>query len=202
VSEQVVAENQRLRILFAAAQLAERKGYAASTTGEIMKLAGVDGRSFYALFANKQDAFMAVYELGAQQTLAITAEGFFTGATWPQRLWEAGRAFTQFLEINPLIAHVGFVEAHAVGASAVQRVEDSHVAFMVFLQEGQQLASERKPARVALEAMITTVFEIVYQQSRGQEQPRLSPLLSHMAALCLTPFLGAAEAERVIDMQA
>ncbi len=45
---------------------------------------------------------MAVHELGLQQTLALTAEAFFTGASWPERLWEAGRAFTQFLEINPL----------------------------------------------------------------------------------------------------
>jgi AcrR family transcriptional regulator len=201
ISEQRVAENQRLRILFAAAQLAEEKGYAASTTGEIMRLASVDARSFYGLFANKQDAFMAVYELGAQQTLALTAEAFFTGASWPERLWEAGRAFTQFLELNPLIAHVGFVEAYAVGVGAVQRVEDSHVAFTVFLQEGHQFAPHSRPSRVALEAMVTTVFEIVYRQAHRQPKPAISPLLAHMAALCLTPFIGAVEAERVIDRQ-
>jgi AcrR family transcriptional regulator len=202
ISEQRVAENHWMRILFAAAQLAERKGYEASTTGEIMQLAGVDGRSFYGLFANKHDAFMAVHELGLQQMLTLTAEAFFTGASWPERLWEAGRAFTQFLELNPLIAHVGFVESHGAGADAVQRIEDSHVAFTVFLEEGRRFASRATPSRLALEAIVTTLFEIVYRQSRGQPKPQLSSLLAHMAALCLTPFIGVVEAERVIDRQA
>jgi hypothetical protein len=100
---------------------------------------------------------MAVHELGFQQVMDITARGFFSGSSWPERSWEAGRALTQPLERNPLIAHIGFVEAYAVGRSAAQRVEDSHIAFAMFLQEGHQhLPESERPSRVALEAIITT----------------------------------------------
>jgi AcrR family transcriptional regulator len=201
LSTEQVAENHRLRILFAAAQLAEEKGYNATTIADITRLAGVDGRAFYASFPDKQDAFMTVHEIGVQQVMSATAGAFFTGASWPERMWEAGRAFTGFLESNPMITHVGFVQAYAVGPGAVQRIEDSHIAFTIFLQEGYEHQPQRTPppSRLALEAMITSIFEIVYHQARESAEPKISGLLGHMAFLCLTPFLGAAEANRFID---
>jgi AcrR family transcriptional regulator len=202
ISPEQVAENQRLRILFAAAQMAEEKGYTATTIADITKTAGVDGRVFYTLFADKQDAFMTVHELGVRQVMAITAAAFFSGATWPQRAWEAGRALTQFLQINPLIAHVGFVEAHAVGPAAVQRVEDSHIAFAVFLQEGYQYASvPAPPSKAALEAIVTATFELIYLEAHTSPEPQLAGLLAHMTFLFVAPFLGAAEAHEFVVAQ-
>jgi len=197
-----VADNHRRRVLFAAALLAERAGYGATTVADICKQAGIDPRAFYAMFTDKQEAFMAVHELGFQDLMAVTAGAFFAGASWPQRIWEAGRAFTQFLETNPTIAHVGFVEAHAVGPGAVQRVEDSHVAFTVFLQEGFQFAQpSTPPSRLALEAIITTIFEIVYAQARASKDPQLSGLLPHLTFLALAPFLDPKRANEFIDQQ-
>jgi AcrR family transcriptional regulator len=195
-----VAENQRQRIMFAAARLADEKGYNATTIGDITRLAGVDGRVFYNLFADKQDAFMAVHELGFQRVMDVTAGAFFAGSTWPERNWEAGRAFTQFLETNPLVAHVGFVEAYAVGPGAVQRLEDSHGAFAMLLQEGYQYVPEGvRPSRLVLEAIITTIFETVYDRVRAGGERRLSALLAHLTFLVLSPFVGPDEANAFID---
>jgi AcrR family transcriptional regulator len=202
LSEQQVAANHRERILFAAAQLAEKNGYAATTIGEITKLARVDGRAFYGLFADKRDAFTTVHELGFQELMATTAAAFFAGATWPERSWEAGRAFTQFLEESPTVALVGFVEAYAVGPGAIQRFEDSHTAFTIFLQEGYQHARGRHhPSRLALEAIITTIFEMVYRQVRAGATAQLSTMLAVLNYHWLAPFTGPGEADELIDKQ-
>jgi AcrR family transcriptional regulator len=202
-SAEQVAANHRQRILYAAAQLAETKGYNATTIADVTRLAAVDGRAFYAAFSDKQDAFMAVHELGVQQVMSATAAAFFTGASWPERMWAAGQALAGFLDDNPMIAHVGFVEAYAVGPGAVQRVEDSHVTFTIFLQEGYHHQPTRTPpSRMALEATITSIFEIVYLQVRGGKQPRVSAMLGPMAFLALAPFIGAKAASRFVDRQA
>jgi AcrR family transcriptional regulator len=202
LSREQAAANQRYRILYAAAQLAEQKGYNATTIADITRLAGVDGRTFYAVFTDKQDAFMAVHELGVQQVMSATAGAFFTGNSWPERVWAAGEAFAGFIESNPMIAHVGFVEAYAVGPGAVQRVEDSHVTFTIFLEEGYQQTPMHGPlSRLALEAIITSIFEIVYREARTRDRPRVSGMLAPMAFLALGPFLGAKEANRFIDRQ-
>jgi AcrR family transcriptional regulator len=201
ISEQQVAENHRLRILYATAMMAKEKGYNATTVADVTRLASVDGSAFYRLFADKQDAFVAVHELGFQQVMDVTAKAFFSAEGWPERSWEAGRALTQLLQDNPLVAHTGFVEAYAVGPRAVQRIEDSHTAFMFFLQEGLlQRPSANAPSRVTLEATIAAIFEIVYLQARAPT-PRIDGMLAHIAHIWLTPFLGAEAADAFIDAQ-
>ncbi|HEX5852493.1 MAG TPA: TetR/AcrR family transcriptional regulator [Solirubrobacteraceae bacterium] len=197
-----IAENHRLRILYATARLAEQKGYLATKVADITTLARIDGSAFYRHFADKQEAFSAVHELGFQHVMDVTAEAFFAPEGWPRRSWEAGRALTQLLQDNPLVAHVGFVEAYTVGSSAVQRIEDSHVAFVFFLQEGLvQRPESPPPSRVAMEAIVAAIFEIVYIKVRQPGEPEIAAMLPHVAHMWLTPFLGIEEADAFIDAQ-
>jgi AcrR family transcriptional regulator len=200
VSPQEVAENHRQRIMFATAQVVQEHGYSAATVTEITRVAGIDGRSFYRVFADKQEAFGAIHELGFQYLMAATAGAFFTGEDWPSRIWEAFRAAAQSIEQVPAFAHVGFVEAYAVGPQTIQRVEDSRVAFTIFLQEGyqHQPPGERAPSPAALEAIVTTIFEIVYLRARARGNPRTA-MLAHIVHLCLAPFIGAEATDAYID---
>jgi AcrR family transcriptional regulator len=201
LSEEEVAENHRQRIMFATSQIVQERGYTAATVAEITRLAGVDGRAFYRLFADKQEAFSATHELGFQYLMAATAGAFFAGKSWPERIWEAFRAAAQSIDDTPTFAHVAFVEAYAVGPRGIQRVEDSHIAFTIFLQEGYRFQGKDDvpPSRLALEAIITTIFEIVYVQTRASAKPKTDGLLAHFVHLCLTPFIGAEATNEFID---
>lgn len=195
-----IRENHRRRILFAAATLAEEKGAAGTTVTEITRRARVDGRAFYRLFADKQEALGAVHELGFQQVMDVTTNAYFSVEGWPERSWEAGRALTQLLQRNALVARIGFVEAYAIGPGAIQRVEDSHTAFLFFLQEGLLLeGGPPGPSRVAMEAIIAAVFEIIYLGARKPGEPKIAGLLPHIAHVWLTPFLGAHASDEFID---
>lgn len=201
-SEEEVAENNRLRILYAAARMAEQKGYIATTVADITRLAGVDDDVFASQFADKQEAFLTVHELGYAQVMELTSAAFFSGETWPVRSWEGGRALTQLIEDNPLVAHVGFVEAYAVGPTAIQRVEDSALAFTFFLQEGLVYRKQRNPpSGLAMEVIVTSIFEIIYLQARDLGRPEVSAMLPHIAHLWLTPFLGVHDSDEFIDEQ-
>ncbi len=201
LSREEIAENHRQRIMFATSQVVQEHGYTAATVAEIASAADVDTRVFYRHFADKQEAFSAIHELGFQYLLAASAGAFFAGKSWPERIWEAFRAATQSIEETPTFAHVGFVEAYAVGARGIQRVEDSHSAFTIFLQEGYRHQDDRKTPRVAPEAIITTIFEILYLQTRARVKPKTATLLPHLVHMCLVPFIGAGEANEFIDAQ-
>ncbi len=201
VSEQEVTGNHRLRILYATARLAAEEGYGAMTVADIKTLARVDGHVFYRLFAGKQEAFAAAQELGFQQVMDVTSKAFFSAAAWPERSWEAGRALTQLLDANPLVGTVGFVEAYAAGAETVQRIEDSHAAFMFFLQDGLVHARrDPPPSREAMEAIIAAIFEIVFLEAQ-KPKPQTARMLGQIAHLWLAPFLGVAASDRFIDAQ-
>jgi AcrR family transcriptional regulator len=201
ISEEQIAENHRQRIMFATSQIVQEQGYTAATVSEITRLAGVDGRAFYRLFTDKQDAFSAIHELGFQYLMAATAGAFFAGKSWPERIWEAFRAIAQSIDDASTFSHVAFVEAYAVGSRGIQRVEDSHVAFTIFLQEGYRYQSEADapPSRLALEATIITIFEIVYLQTRASATPETAGLLAYFVYLSLAPFIGTAAANQFID---
>jgi AcrR family transcriptional regulator len=195
-----VTEQQRLRILYATGRLAETKGFASTTVTDIRKLARVHSSVFYRLFADKQEAFAAVHELGFQQVMDVTAKAFFSASGWPERSWEGGRAFTQLLQENPVVAYVAFVEAYAVGPGAVQRIEDTHVAFLYFLEEGAaERGPDQAPSRVAMEAIIAGIFEVIYMQARRREDAQIAAMFPHIAHVWLTPFLGVKQADTFID---
>ena len=194
--------NQRERIMFAAAEAAQAKGYTESTVADIVRIAGVDYRAFSALFDSKQDAYMAVHEFGVLRVMAATAGGFFSGGSWSQRAWEAGRAFTQVLDNNPAIAHIGFVEAYAVGPAAVKRLEESLDAFTLFLQQGQRLSRRgAQQPKVAIEAISVANFEMAYRQTRKGPDARLAGLLPHAIFISLAPFMGADATNEFIRRQ-
>ncbi len=201
LSEGRVAENQRQMIVFATAELVARKGYAGTTVAEIAKHAKLDGRVFYRLFADKQDAFAAVHELAFQRTMAVTAGAFFAGGQWPERVWEAGRAFTQFIAQNPTLTHASLIEGHAGEPARVQRLEDLLGAFTIFLQEGYEHGTPgAPPARLSVEAIAAMSFEIVHRHARAHgAKADVAGLLIHLTHICLTPFLGSARANETID---
>lgn len=199
LSSSEIAQNRRWRILFATAEAVARNGYTATTVGDIITIARVDRRVFYTHFRDKQQAFLAAHELAFQQTMAIAASAFFSADEWPERVWQGVHAASQFIASHP-IAHLVHLESHAVGAPAIQRVEDSHAAFTIFLQEGNQHTSKPQ-TRTAMEAIIAAVFEIGYHEFRRHNARKLPRFAYHSTYLCLAPFLGPHAANEFIDQK-
>jgi AcrR family transcriptional regulator len=193
-----IAQNQRLRILFAAGEVAARKGYNATTVTDIVAGAHVDKRVFYSHFRDKQQAFLVVHELAFQQLMAVSASAFFSADTWPERTWQGIHAASQFIATHSAIAHTGYVESHAIGAPAVQRVDDSRQAFTIFLREGSQL-TDRPQAPIAMEAIAAAIFEIGSSLFRHHDAGLLPRFAYHVTYVSLAPFLGPEVAHDFID---
>ena len=198
LSSAEIAAHQRERIVYATGETASEKGYADVTIADITAAAGVDRRVFYAHFRDKQEAFLAAHELGFQQTMAVAAKAYFSREEWPERIWEGLHAGSHFNAAHPVVAHIGYVEAHAVGSQAIQRVDDSRAAFNIFAQEGFRYASSPPPP-ATLDALSATIFEIGYRHARTRRVHLLTRLTGHAAYLILAPFLGTEPANEFVD---
>jgi AcrR family transcriptional regulator len=200
ISKEEVAENQRLRIMFATARAVARYGYKSTTIRQIAKLAELDDRLFKRFFADKEAAFAAIYELGFQELWAISADAFFAGSSWPEGIWEGLRAATQSVQRDPTMACAGFVEAYAVGPGAIQRIDEYCNRFAPFVWAGRLDARQGVvPPRLAVEAIMKAVAEVIYRQAHRTRSPQTARLLSNLSYLCLAPFIGPDEATRFID---
>ena len=136
------------------------KGYTATTVADITKLARVDGHASTGsspTSRRRSSRCTSWAPAGDGRDL----ESVLRRRALAERSWQAGRALTQLLQDNPLVAKVGFVEAYSVGSAAVQRIEESYRAFMFFLQEGLLYRPRAiPPSRVAMEVIVTSVFEV------------------------------------------
>ncbi len=201
-SRKAARATNRQRVLAATASVVRAKSFRATTIADIAAAAQLDPRAVTALFADTEQAFLAAHDLGFRQTMAVTAGGFFSRARWPDRTWAAGLAFTKFFESGPDLAHLGFVEAYAVGASMLRRMDSFHRAFTLFLHEGYTYpARTRHPPRRALDAIAAAISELAYEETRNYTAEALSALLPHATYIALAPFLGITATNEFIDRQ-
>lgn len=201
-SREDLAAHSRARILAAVACLAEQRGYAATTIADISKQAGLSPRAFYRSFADKQEAFAALHEHHFRAVMGVTAGAFFAQEHWPARIWEAGRAFTRYLEFNPTLARTSFIESYAGDTVRLQRVEELIGAFTLFLQEGYQCSElDAPPTALALDAIATTIFELNYSFTRAGRIHEIGALIPHATFISLAPFLGPEGTNSFIDAQ-
>ena len=198
LSKSEISRNQHERILYATAEQAAAKGYNVTTVADITASAKVDRRIFYKHFRDKQQAFLAVHELGVQQLMTLSASAFFSQSEWPERIWAAMRAGTQFQATHPIVTHICLVESHAVGASAIQRIDDHRAAFTIFLQEGNLQAGQPASSTI-MEAIAGSTFEICYRVARRGESAQMTRLTRSGAFIVLAPFIGPSAASAFID---
>jgi AcrR family transcriptional regulator len=200
-SAEELAAAERERILLAAAEVTAR-GYDAASASAISAAAGIDEATFHRHFPDKRAAFRAVHELHYRQAMTSAAGAFFSGESWPERVWLAGAAFASYMQANPALLRATLVEGYAGGPPTVQRGEDIVAAFTIFLQEGyQHLEGRERPSRLALIAIGATIFEIGYEGARVSLEPDVAGLLPQGIYVCLAPFLGPDATDELIDAQ-
>jgi AcrR family transcriptional regulator len=191
---------QREQILFAAAEIAAEHGYAEATITEITKRTGIGPRAFHKLFEDQREVIAALHELFYQHLMTVSAGAFFSEESWPERIWDAGLAFSQAAEQDPLLAYISFVEGPAADPAAVQRYDDLVSAFTIFLEQGYgQAPRANGPSDVALEAIAWTTHEASYARARSRGEQRGIELLPHLSFIVLAPFLGVEQTDEFID---
>ncbi len=157
----------RERILLATAATIHAKGYRETTVTDIVAGARVSRRSFYNEFPSKADAFVAAYEHAFELGLAACTPAFFISAPWPERVWHGAQAFTGFLAREPLLSYLGFVECYAIGPSFAPRVQDTQLAFTLFLEDGyRQRAQAQSLSRACSTLTAAAIFELAFQSTR------------------------------------
>lgn len=121
VSPELVAADQRRRLLAAALQVIGEHGFEASTVDEIVKVAAVKRNSFYEQFEDKQDCVAAAYEVGQERLLGAITFQCYTRAGLDERIGGALAAMLELLDAEPAMARLLLLEAPLAGIEMVAR---------------------------------------------------------------------------------
>lgn len=134
-SGQRVADHQRARIQGAMIELVAEYGYNRVTVRELVGRAGVSTRAFYQHFTNKEECFLATYDLligRAARRIVAAHEG---ERDWRQRLRLAFGAFAREVAEEPQAARFTLVEAPGAGPESLERLGHTADMFGAMLNE-------------------------------------------------------------------
>src|ERR1700722_5246473 len=87
-----VARNQRARIFGAMIESVSERGYQLTTVADVIALAGVSRRAFYEQFANKEDCFLATYDIVVARARKQVIDAWQSERGWSNRLHAACKA--------------------------------------------------------------------------------------------------------------
>jgi len=186
-----VARNQRERILAAVAQATTDNGYAHMLLQDVVRLAAVSRRTFYELYSNKDDAFMAAFHEGATRLLTSVRAAYKTETTFERRLTAGFAAFLGILAATPTFATMCIVEVMAAGPEAVARRTWVMDEFAGLIEENARraLGSDMPPPLVA-ETLVGGAYEAVYRRIARGDGDQLPALLPDLVQSVLLPYIG------------
>ncbi|MGC1852632.1 MAG: TetR/AcrR family transcriptional regulator [Solirubrobacterales bacterium] len=116
-----VARNQRLRLVAAMLRVLPRHGYPATTIGHLTREAGVSRAAFYRQFVDKEECFLATYDIAARWLCERVETATAAEAPWPASVRAGVEEAMHLLAANPDVAHLIAVEALQAGAAARRR---------------------------------------------------------------------------------
>jgi len=197
-----VTRNEHDQIQAAVARAIAGKGYEAATVEDICAEAHITPRVFHEHFPGKQEAAISALEAGADQRMANCQEAFQMVSTWPEAIWAACIAYTDWMANEPAFARLGLVEIQAVGAPGQELLHSLLDAFALFLEPGYRLAPRDTPAaRTVDETVANTVFGLLHGHVVEHSPETLPTIVPEMVLAALTPFLGAERAEAFVAEQ-
>jgi AcrR family transcriptional regulator len=198
---QFVVRSQRERMLEATARAVSELGYPRLTVAAILERAGVSRKTFYEQFSDKEECFLAAYDVVAEGLVRSVSDAFNARGEWRERVHDGLAEFLRVLAAEPDFARMCIVEVLAAGPAALQRRDGVMRTFTVFFDAGRaQAPPEWLLPKLISESVVGAIYELVYARvlrNRTQELPDLLPDLMYIA---LVPYLGPEQA--AIDYRA
>jgi len=192
---EVVAENQRERLLNGVVDAVAEHGYNATTIGAITEAAKISRRTFYEHFKDKEGCFLAAYEMidtHVRGTMLMAAE---RPGPWPERVRASLSALLEVLSRDLGVARFYLLEPLAAGGEIAARYRDAMSLLAEVLRAEDGPTGEVEARDQVLMGGITT---LIARRLKAGEAASLPELLPDLTELVLAPHLGRSEARRFV----
>jgi AcrR family transcriptional regulator len=192
LSRQAVTDSQRARIIEAMIGAAAERGYAETRVIDVIERAGVSRKTFYELFDDREDCFLAAYDHVFGRLLEAASEGYEhqgSGAPWAERIRAGLEAFLTLIAEWPEAARFAIIEVLAAGPHALVRRDAAIRQFTQFIDAGRAEAKIELPGMTSV-AIVGGVYELLYSEILHGATAHLPARLPDVIYWITAPFLG------------
>jgi AcrR family transcriptional regulator len=184
----VVSQVQRERLLEAMVIVAAESGYQEASVERILAQARVSRRTFYDLFEDREDCFLAAYDEVLAYVVSLMVQAFDEGDSVEDQMRGALQAFCDFCADEPQAARACIVEVLAAGPRARARRAEA-MERLARLVEGvlPETFGDQRLGPLAARALVGGVHELVYQRVDRGEVSMLPALAAEILSAQMVP---------------
>jgi AcrR family transcriptional regulator len=192
-----VTEIQRARMLSAAVEAIEENGYARLTVAQVINRAKVSRKTFYDLFVDREDCFLAVFERTLDQVSARVVEAYAQESSWREGVRAGLAALLIFVDEEPELARLCVVDALAGGPRVLDTRARVLAQLCAVIDGGRAAATTRRePPSVTAEGVIGAVFAVIHTRMLERTSKPYLALHGSLMSIIVLPYLGTRAATR------
>lgn len=192
-----VSEFQRSRMLSSAVAVISELGYGQMSVARITALAGVSRRTFYDLFEDREDCFLAAFEDTVARAGELVARAYEGERSWRERVRSALAMLLLFLDEEPGAGRLLILDALTAGPKVLACRGELLRTLGLALHRG---GCEANPTKVfpplTGEGVVGALFGVLHARLLAAEPQPLSELLNPLMGMILLPYQGPAAAGR------
>ncbi len=191
-----VTEIQRGRMLAAAVDAVDEVGYAGMTVAQVISRARVSRKTFYDVFADREDCFLAAFEQALGQGSELLGEAYAAEASWSDGVRSALARLLATMDDEPALSRLVIVEAMAAGERVLECRAEAFAELAAAVDRGRSEPGALDPPEVTAEGLVGAVFAVLHARVLDPGDAPLSELLGPLMSMIALPYLGAQAAER------
>jgi AcrR family transcriptional regulator len=193
-----VVDLQRARIITGMVEVVAERGVARATVAHVVARSGVSRRTFYELFSDREDCFLAAFDQAVEHAAARVLPAYGEAGSWVERVRVGLRALLEFLDDEPGLSRLAVVDALGAGPVALERRARVVGVLIDVVDSGRREPRAAKGLeRFTAEGIVGAVLAVLHARltERERQMPMVG-LLGPLMGLIVLPYLGRAVAER------
>jgi AcrR family transcriptional regulator len=192
-----VVEIQRARMIAALIEVARERGAGGVTVAHVVARSGVSRRTFYELFEDREDCFLAAFDLAVERAAQRVLPAFEAPGSWRERVRAGLGALLEFLEDEPGMGALCIVDVLGAGPVALERRARVVEQLIDAVDGGRgEARGSVQPTRLTAEGVVGAVLAILHARMLQDDHDPVCELLGPLMGVIVMPYQGAAAAAR------
>jgi AcrR family transcriptional regulator len=192
-----VVELQRARILAAMVEISVECGAGNVTVAHVVERAGVSRRTFYEIFEDREDCFLAALDEAIAHATRRALDAYDPQARWVERIRSALTALLELLDSERGMAWLLIVGSLGAGDDAIDRRRRALTQIIAIVDEGRtQAKNGNELPPLTAEGVVGGVMSVLHSRILENEPGRLVELAGPLMSMIVLPYLGAPGARK------
>jgi AcrR family transcriptional regulator len=187
-------------MLSAIVEVASERGAAGVTVADVVSRSGVSRRTFYEIFSDREDCFLAAFDDGIARIASEVIPAYEQPAIWREKIRAGLVALLQFLDYEPGIGRLVIVETLGAGPKALERRRRVLAQVITAVDEGRlEAKGSDGPPPLTAEGVVGGVLAVLHGRLLEKNPGRLIELVNPLMSMIVLPYLGPAAARKELD---